>query len=406
MSGIGMARLAISMADAGKCARVNRMLTRICLLLVLMLGAMTVLVPVAVAQDDPSASGPSSADAGDQASRAVFPDRELVVGTKEAPPFAMKGPDGNWTGISIDLWTQIAQTLGLKFHWVEEPSAQSLVEATSKGSYDLSVAAITITAERERIVDFSQPFYDTGLGIAVSVKSASIWREIVRTMTSFGFLQAAGALIGISLAVGALIWLFEHRHNEDFGGGAVKGLGASIWWSAEAMTQASTGHRGPKTLGGRILAIVWMVVSIITIAVFTASVTSALTTRQIRGLVNGVEDLPTVRVGAVTGSATIGFLDGERIKHRNFEKVQDGLKALEAGRIDAFVYDKPLLSWTVEQQFSGSVQVLDAVFEPQSYGMAMPTGSRYRKAIDVAILEAIHDEKWKQTLFRYLGEKR
>ncbi|WP_165911913.1 MULTISPECIES: transporter substrate-binding domain-containing protein [unclassified Rhizobium] len=340
------------------------------------------------------------------AAPAEFPDRELVIGTKQAPPFAIKGPDGAWTGLSIDLWQQVAGKLGVKYRLVEEPSVQSLLDATKRGDYDVSVAAITITAERERNVDFSQPFYDTGLGIAVSVQSISVWHEIIRTMTSLGFLQAVGALIGISLAVGALIWLFEHRHNEDFGGGAARGLGASIWWSAEAMTQASTGHRGPKTLAGRMLAIIWMVVSIITIAVFTASVTSALTTRQIRGLVNGVEDLPRVRVGAVAGSATTGYLDGERIRHRDFDKVQDGFRALASGSIDAFVYDKPLLAWTAAQEFAGSVKVLDTVFEPQNHGMAMPAGSRYRKAIDVAILEAIHDDAWKETLFRYLGEKK
>lgn len=334
-----------------------------------------------------------------------FPDRELVVGTKLAPPFAMKAADGEWTGISIDLWREIANRLGVKFRLVEEPTVQSLIEATSRGDLDLSVAAITITAERERSLDFSQPFYDTGLGIAVSVDSVSVWHEILRTMISFGFMQAAGALIGISLVVGALIWLFEHRHNDDFGGGAAKGLGASIWWSAEAMTQASTGHRGPKTLAGRILAIIWMVVSIITIAVFTASVTSALTTRQMRGIVNGLEDLSTVRVGAVSGSATVNFLDGELIKHRDFVNLQDGFKAMVDGKIDAVVYDKPLLAWTAEQQFPSSVRVLDTVFDPQNYGIAMPTRSSYREAVDIAILEAIQDDKWKQTLFRYLGDK-
>ncbi len=145
--------------------------------------------------------------------------------------------------------------------------------------------------------------------------------------------------------------------------------------------------------------------SIITIAVFTASVTSALTTRQIRGLVNGSEDLPRARVGAVSGSATTGFLDEERIRHRDFANAQDGFRALTSGSIDAFVYDKPLLAWTAEQQFPHQCQVLDTVFETQNYGMAMPAGSRYRKPIDVAILEAIHDEAWKETLFRYLGEK-
>ncbi|SEI06063.1 amino acid ABC transporter substrate-binding protein, PAAT family [Rhizobium tibeticum] len=341
-----------------------------------------------------------------QTNRDDFPQRELVIGTKEAPPFAMKDADGNWSGISIELWREVAQKLGLQFRLSEEPDVQKLIEATTRGDYDVSVAAITITAERERSVDFSQPFYDTGLGIAVSVNSVSVWREIIRTKISAGFLQAAGALIGISLLVGALVWLFERRHNDDFGGPVGRGLGASIWWSAEAMTQASTGHRGPITIAGRALAIIWMVVSIITIAVFTASVTSALTTRQMRGLVNGVEDLPNVRVGTLANSATIGFLDGERIKHSTFAQVGDGLKALDAGSIDAFVYDKPLLAWTVEQHFSSIVQVLDIDFEPQSYGLAMPLGRPYRKAIDVAVLEAIHDQRWRRTLFQYLGEKR
>jgi ABC-type amino acid transport substrate-binding protein len=328
-----------------------------------------------------------------------------MVGTKEAPPFAMKDSKGRWTGISIDLWQQIAEKLGVRFRFVEERSVQSLIAATARGSYDLSIAAITITPDRERMVDFSQPFYSAGLGIAVPIRSASLWREIGRTMTSLGFFQAAGVLVGLALFTGTLIWLFERRHNEDFGGTAAKGLGASIWWSAEAMTQASTGHRGPKTMLGRALAIIWMIVSIITIAVFTASVTSALTTREIRGLVNGLDDLPLVRVGAVGGTSSISFLDAQRIKHRNFDNAKDGLAALQAGSIDAFVYDKPLLSWIAAGELSSNVEILDNVFDPQGYGIAMPVGSRYRRAVDLAMLEIIDEEWWKQTLFKYLREK-
>jgi polar amino acid transport system substrate-binding protein len=43
----------------------------------------------------------------------VPPDREIVAATKEAPPFAMKGPEGNWQGISIDLWRRVADQLHL-----------------------------------------------------------------------------------------------------------------------------------------------------------------------------------------------------------------------------------------------------------------------------------------------------
>jgi ABC-type amino acid transport substrate-binding protein len=330
---------------------------------------------------------------------------EVTIGTKEAPPFAMKEEDGSWTGISIELWQNIAAKLGIRSHFAEEATVRGLLDGVATGKYDFSVAAITITPERERLVDFTHAFYETGLGIAVPTNAGSVMREITRTMTSFGFIQAVLALMGIALAVGALVWIFEHRHNEEFGGGAVKGLGTSIWWSAEAMTQASTGTLGPKTLPGRILAIIWMVTSIIAIAVFTASVTSALTTREMRGLVHGVDDLPSVRVGAVAGSATINYLNSQRIRYRPFATPLEGLRALEEGTIDAFVYDRPLLAYMATRQFSASVEVLDVTFDRQSYGIAMPTGSRLRKKIDVALLEEIQSDWWKQALFRYLGQK-
>jgi polar amino acid transport system substrate-binding protein len=53
--------------------------------------------------------GLSSTTAG-QAQTSPFPaatltsERELIIGTKEAPPFSMKGTDGTWQGISIELW--------------------------------------------------------------------------------------------------------------------------------------------------------------------------------------------------------------------------------------------------------------------------------------------------------------
>ena len=122
------------------------------------------------------------------------------------------------------------------------------------------------------------------------------------------------------------------------------------------MTQASTGIRGPKTLPGRIVAMIWMVVSIVTVAVFTAGVTSALTTRSLQGLVKGVDDLPSVRVGAVRASATTDYLTAARIRFGTYVTPEAGLRAIEQGKIDAFVYDKPILSYIALQQFPSSVE--------------------------------------------------
>jgi ABC-type amino acid transport substrate-binding protein len=317
----------------------------------------------------------------------------------------MKAADGSWQGISIDLWRRVAEGMGLRYRVVEHATVQDLLDATAAGKVDVAVAALTVTSARERVVDFSHSFYETGLGIAVPATGAASWMPIVHTMTSFGFVQAVLALIGIALAVGFLVWVFERRHNQDFGGTAAQGLGSSVWWSAVAMTQASTGDVGPTTFPGRVLAIIWMVASVIAIAIFTAGITSALTTRQLVGLVQNVGDLSSVRVGTVTGTAAVDGLTQLRIGHRGFSTPQDGLKALRDKTIDAFVYDKPLLAWIVLQEFSSSIQMLDLTFDPQRYAFALPNGNPLREPLNLALLDAIQSDWWKQTLFRYLGQK-
>ena len=86
------------------------------------------------------------------------------------------------------------------------------------------------------------------------------WWPIVANVFSLGFLRAVAVLFVVSLSVGVVLWFVEHRHNEHFGAHR-RGLGASVWWSAVAMTQGggAAGEKVPVTLLGRLLAIVWMV---------------------------------------------------------------------------------------------------------------------------------------------------
>jgi polar amino acid transport system substrate-binding protein len=317
----------------------------------------------------------------------------------------MKAADGTWQGISIDLWQRIAEELHLHYRFAEEPNVQGLLDGVAAGKYDVAVATLTVTAERERTLDFTQPFYATGLGIAVPIGGEASWLPIVRTLTSFGFAQAIMALVGLAFAVGFLVWLFERKQNEHFSGSIAKGLSSGVWWSTVAMTQRVTGDFGPRTLPGRVVAIVWMIGSIVTIAVFTASITSTLTIKHLQGTVHGVSDLSIVHVGAVAGTSTEDTLSRLRIVYRKFPTLQDGLDALRAHKLDAFVYDKPLLAWAIQQSYSSSIELLDSTFGSQEYAFAVPIDSRLRKPLDVAILDAIQGGWWEQTIFRYLGSR-
>jgi ABC-type amino acid transport substrate-binding protein len=331
--------------------------------------------------------------------------REIVVGTKEAPPFAMKSPEGEWTGISIDLWQRIAKDKGLRFRFHEEETVPGLVDAVAQGKVDIAVAALTVTSDREQKMDFTSAFYGTGLGIAVASGGAASWAPVMRALTSFGFLQSVLALIGLALVVGLVVWMFERRHNEEFGGTFAKGLSSSVWWTTVAMTQRGIGHQGPRTMPGRFVAMLWMVGSIIAIAVFTAGITSALTVRQLQGNVHGVTDLSKVRVGVVTGSSTEDTLRRLRIDFAGYPNARDGLQAVRDGKLDAFVYDRPLLAWTINQDFRSSIQLLDVIFDQQHYAFALPSGSPLRKPVSVALLKEVRSPWWGDTLHRYLGGK-
>jgi ABC-type amino acid transport substrate-binding protein len=333
---------------------------------------------------------------------ASLPDRELIVATKEAAPFAMKGSDGSWQGISIDLWHRVAEQLHLRYRFVEAATVEDLIAATSSSKVDAAIAAITVTANREETSDFTQPYYQSGLGVAVA-SDVSNWLPMARTFLSLRFLQAILALLVIALMVGMLVWLFERRQNNHFGGTTVNGLTSGIWWSAVAMTQAGAAQGAPSSLPGRLLAVVWMIVSIITIAVFTGGITSVITTHQLQGLVRNVDDLRSLRVGVVNGSSSVDFLDQQRIGHRGFADPETALRAVQAGKIDAFVYDRPLLSWIVRENFP-ALQVLSVTFDPQNYAIALPPNSAVRVPLDIALLETVTSEWWQQVLYRYLGQ--
>jgi hypothetical protein len=131
---------------------------------------------------------------------------------------------------------------------------------------------------------------------------------VLRTFLSFGFLQGVLTLLGIGLLVGLLIWLFERRHHKAYGGPPLRGFIARAWWSAVAMTQAGAAQDGPRSPPGRVLAVVCMVASVVTISVLIAGITSALTTQRMQGVVRNLGDLRSIRVGAVAGSSTVEIL--------------------------------------------------------------------------------------------------
>jgi ABC-type amino acid transport substrate-binding protein len=191
-----------------------------------------------------------------------------------------------------------------------------------------------------------------------------------------------------------------------FGGGPIKGLGHGVWWAAVTMTTVGYGDKAPKTFGGRIIAIVWMLASIVLIAGFTASMSASLTAEKLVGKVRGLHDLPHVRVGSMAQSETMKRLAERGIAPVPFLTGQEGLQAIADDKIDAFVYDELVLKHIVKTDFPGRVHVLAGTFDHYYLSMGMPNGSPLREPINRALLKIMEKDEWNRLVARYIGSSR
>lgn len=327
----------------------------------------------------------------------------LRVGISEVPPFAIQDAKGEWRGISADLWRSIAEQAGYRFEYQALPFAQ-LLPALERGELDVVVGALTMTAEREARFDFTHPFFQSGMAIAVPPGGGDSGWHALKGLFSWQFVSLLLGLAALLLAVGALLWVFERRRNrEQFGGTPVEGLGASFWWAAVTMTTVGYGDKAPVTLGGRLIALVWMFAGLIMVSTFTAAVTSTLTVGNLQGGIQSVDDLRRSHVATVANTVSERYLDGERIRHSAYPDLLSAMRAVQAGEVEAVVYDLPILQYRNGELDQGGLRILPGTFENQSYAFAVASGSPYREALSQEILRFLDSEGWRRLQHIYLG---
>ena len=287
--------------------------------------------------------------------------RKLVVGTKETPPFAMKDSNGHWTGISIDLWRQIAEELNLTYEW-RELDQSGLLAGLTDGSLDAVVANLTITPGRLDNFDFTYPFYYHRPGDRRDHTRRKCRRwHVLHQLFSWTVLKIALALIFLLFLVGLLIWLLERKTNkEQFGGSPVRGNCFRILVFGSDHDHGGIRRQAPQDCWRPSGGFFWMFASIILVSFFTATITSLLTVKQLVPSIRGLEDIKKVGVGTLPYTTSETFLQTNRISFTTYPSVVEGLEALDRGEIKAFVYDIPALRYWIKRQFFRENRIIAA----------------------------------------------
>ena len=113
-------------------------------------------------------AGCGSKDTGKKETAAKSPaaaKEELIVGTEPSfAPFEFPdGKDGKIIGFDIDLINAIGKKMGYKKITIKSMGFDALIPAINSGNIDAAIAGMSITDARKKQVNFSDPYYDSGL---------------------------------------------------------------------------------------------------------------------------------------------------------------------------------------------------------------------------------------------------
>ena len=325
----------------------------------------------------------------------------LRVGLLQDPPYTYKNRDGRWIGLNADLWRQICQELKWDYRFVEMSRGRILQELKGR-RLDLSVAAIHITAAQEKNVDFSMPFGHSRVAVATIKPQDHPWLAAMKIFFSWSTLQVLAVLGAILLLAGLLFWLVERRSNPDFAGeGTLRGIGTGIYWVGSTLASGVCFGVPLRTLTGRIIGLAWMLLCALALSAFIASLTSSLTAQSREDFYMSVPQLERMHLGTVRDDVADDIIRSLGGRYELYDDDQSAIKALLEKRIEGFLFDEVTLNYYAENQYRRRIFVKPAALGNIPFAFAMPSGSRLRKPVNIALLTIMNQPIWEAILSQY-----
>src|ERR1700689_3990238 len=303
---------------------------------------------------------------------AAAQDAPLKVAVYDVAPYGHVEPDGSIDGLSVDVWRRAAENLGRQYHLVPVTQMEEILKGLERKDYDAAIGAITITPARLARVDFSYPVHRSGVAVAVRQDTGPM-----AALTSYGsVLGELTPLIALTFALlivmGVAMWLAERPMRAHGHEPVVDTLRDGIHLAVVRMTAAGYRAKTPKTMAGRVIAVVWMLASVALVSILSTSIVSRMTAERVVGGLRVTEaDLTGKRLGAVTHSSGAEYLDERHLRYAPFDELAGALTALGRGQVDAVVNSVGALQYLISStRFKNTIRPPQAVLEPAYMAIA------------------------------------
>ncbi|VFQ61748.1 unnamed protein product [Cuscuta campestris] len=355
----------------------------------------------------------------------VFPNngkplRIAVPNRVTYPVFASRDNNGplGVKGYSVDIFEAAVKLLPYPIPHVYElygdgkrnPSFNNIVADVAQQKYDAAVGDITITMNRTRIVDFTQPYIESGLVVVVLEKE--------RKSNQWAFLQPFSVQMwcvtgAFFLFVGTVVWILEHRINPEFRGPPSKQLVTIFWFTFSTMFFSH--KENTVSALGRLVLILWLFVVLIINSSYTASLTSILTVQQLSSMgIQGIDSLISSSdpIGIQDGSFAYNYLIEEmgiaESRLRILKKPDDYVDALgkgpEGGGVSAIVDELPYVEVFLSNT-KCSYRIVGHEFTKSGWGFAFERDSLLAVDMSTAILQLSENGELQRIRDKWLSNK-
>jgi ionotropic kainate glutamate receptor 2 len=380
----------------------------------------------------------------------ILQNKTLVVTTILSNPYCMRkeaaeklSGNAQFEGYAIDLIAEISKVLGFNYTIRLAPDGRygsydketgewdGMIKELLEQRADLAVADLTITYDREQVVDFTMPFMNLGISVLYRkpVKQPPNLFSFLSPLSLDVWIYMATAYLGVSVLLFILArfspveWENPHPCKRDESTVLENQftLLNSLWFTIGSLMQQGS-DIAPKAVSTRMVAGIWWFFTLIMISSYTANLAAFLTVERMDSPIESAEDLAKqtkIKYGALKGGSTASFF-----RDSNFSTYQrmwsfmesqrpsvftasnsEGVERVVKGKGSyAFLMESTSIEYVIERN-CGLTQI-GGLLDSKGYGIALPPNSPFRTAISGAVLKLQEEGKLHILKTRWWKEKR
>ncbi|AHE68142.1 substrate-binding periplasmic protein [Legionella oakridgensis] len=294
----------------------------------------------------------------------------IQVGIVLDPPFVMEN-QGKYSGISIAIWETVAKAAKLNFEYQLFANEMAVIQAYKNKNIDVIVSPIPVTFNLIKSLSFSRPYFINTIGIISANKLpriSAVFKTLIHTIMPFLLVfLIVTVLFGLIMAIFEYYW-YKKNWFEHFLYAFLNSL--SALFSLNYIFY-------PKSKLMLFFSILWLLMGLSFISMFSATVTSTMLIAHTNIGLNteAINEETNKHIAIRKFSPLIDIFKENKIQITYITTLEEGLNLLENKQVDSvianyasikYVFHNQLYRYSLQEFVLGSTELAFAVRDPKT----------------------------------------